>query len=194
MMPDADLYIYCTRTNNNNNLLRSLRQAQPASPPKTPLLQPEAPYPPARSPLCLCPIVIENGAHSPYIGHIGTLYCSSSRRPKILRNIWKCCACNPQFIQSLLALFPLHHWQLKLALENALWVHIAGLGWRKQRERHVSLGVASLSQCHQKKYPYFCGRLYFEYSNRRSRRSGISSSADGVFSAAVIGQLLVKDE
>ena len=64
-------------------------------------------------------------------------------------NIWKCvAACNPHF-QSLLALFTLHHWQLKLALEDDLRVCITGLGWRKQRERHVSIGVASLSWCHQ---------------------------------------------
>ena len=69
-------------------------------------------------------------------------------------------ACIPHF-QSLLALFTLHHWQLKLALEAALWVYIAGIGWRKQRERRVSIGVAChLShQCYQGVH-YFCGRMY----------------------------------
>ena len=83
-------------------------------------------------------------------------------------NIWilemRAAACNPHF-QSLLALFTLHHWQLKLALGNALWVYIAGLGWRKHRERHVSIGVASLSQCHQGD-TNFCGRLYNTYEYR----------------------------
>ena len=80
-------------------------------------------------------------------------------------NIWKCvAACNPHF-QSLLALFTLHICTIGNSSYCSSRGRSSGVHYRPRiakatlRERHVSIGVASLSWCHQGVH-YFCGRLF----------------------------------